>query len=101
QVPVARQTPPAATKTAAANPKSVAPLRTPWGDPDLQGIWTAEFQTPLQRPTRFAGKEFFTEDEVAELDRQRSGLLRRDYRAQRGTEADVGGAYNALYNPVK
>jgi hypothetical protein len=23
-------------------------LRTPWGEPDLQGIWTEEFDTPLQ-----------------------------------------------------
>src|SRR5580704_18720709 len=24
-------------------------LKTPWGEPDLQGIWTDEFDTPLQR----------------------------------------------------
>ena len=28
--------------------------RTPWGDPDLQGIWTNENTgTPRQRPARF------------------------------------------------
>jgi hypothetical protein len=101
QVSVAGQAPAAATKTAAAQTRDRTPLRTSWGDPDLQGIWTAEYQTPLQRPARYAGKEFFTENEIAELDRQRAALLRRDYRAERGSEADVGGAYNALYNPVK
>ena len=25
-------------------------LKTSWGEPDLQGIWTEEFDTPLQRP---------------------------------------------------
>jgi hypothetical protein len=25
-------------------------LKTPWGEPDLQGIWTDEVETPLQRP---------------------------------------------------
>ena len=28
---------------------------TPWGDPDLQGIWTAT-PTPLQRPAKYANK---------------------------------------------
>jgi hypothetical protein len=27
---------------------------TAWGEPDLQGIWTLETDTPLQRPPRFA-----------------------------------------------
>ena len=39
--------------------------RTPWGEPDLQGIWTIETVTPLERPEQFAGKEFLTEQEAA------------------------------------
>ena len=49
-------------------------LKTPWGEPDLQGIWTDEYQTPLQRPATYAGKEFFTDEERAALDAQRSGI---------------------------
>src|SRR4026209_2967284 len=60
--------------------------KTSWGDPDLQGIWTSEEQVPLQRPAKFAGREFFTDAEVADLDKQRSAILRRDYRAEKGTE---------------
>ena len=41
--------------------------RTPAGRPDLQGIWTTQTFTPLQRPDRFAGKEFLTEEEAAQL----------------------------------
>ena len=41
---------------------------TPWGDPDLQGLWTGQTFTPLQRPEYFAGREFFTEEEQAELE---------------------------------
>jgi hypothetical protein len=37
------------------------PLKTAWGEPDLQGIWTDEFETPLQRPAKYANQEFFTE----------------------------------------
>ena len=81
--------------------QSPAAPRTPWGEPDLQGIWTDETNTPFQRPARFANQEFFTEEQRAELDRQRAGLLGRDKRGERGTELDVAGAYNAEFNSVK
>ena len=42
-------------------------LKTPWGEPDLQGIWTDEFDTPLQRPAQYADQEFFTEAQREEL----------------------------------
>ena len=49
----------------AANPYD--PSRTAWGDPDLQGRWTMATFTPLERPERFAGREFLTEEEAAAL----------------------------------
>ncbi len=73
-----------------------AALRTAWGDPDLQGIWTTNYDTPLERPARYADREFFTEEERAAIDGERArllGLYRR--RSARGTEQDVGGAYDA------
>jgi hypothetical protein len=89
------------TDTTAQGQPSAAALKTPWGEPDLQGIWTDETATPLQRPARFASQEFFTEEQRAELDRQRSGMLGRDKRADRGSELDVAGAYNSEFNSVK
>src|SRR3984893_13435718 len=53
-------------------------LKTTWGEPDLQGIWTDETDTPLQRPARYATQEFFTAAQREELDREPSSLLRRD-----------------------
>ena len=44
------------------------PPRASWGDPDLQGIWDFRTLTPVSRPRELAGKEFFTEEEAAELD---------------------------------
>ena len=41
--------------------------RTPAGRPDLQGIWTTQTFTPLERPDRFTGQEFLTEEEAAQL----------------------------------
>jgi hypothetical protein len=75
--------------------------RTPWGEPDLQGIWTDETDTPLQRSPRFANQEFFTAAQREELDKERSSLLRRDRRVERGTELDVAGAYNAVFMSMK
>jgi hypothetical protein len=43
--------------------------RTPWGDPDLQGLWSNASATPLERPAGFADKPFWTEAEVAEVER--------------------------------
>ena len=48
----------------------VAPLRTPDGQPDLQGTWTNATLTPLERPGNLANKEFLTEQEAAEFARQ-------------------------------
>jgi hypothetical protein len=76
-------------------------LKTAWGEPDLQGIWTDESDTPLQRSPKFANQEYFTEAQRAELDRERSALMRRDKRVERGTELDVAGAYNAVFTSQK
>src|SRR4029450_858138 len=76
-------------------------LKTPWGEPDLQGIWTDETDTPLQRSPRFATQAVFPEAQRAELDRDRAALLRRDRRVERGTELDVAGAYNAVFTSQK
>jgi hypothetical protein len=41
--------------------------RTPWGDPDIQGIWSYASLTPLQRPQRLEDKEFYTPEEAAQI----------------------------------
>jgi hypothetical protein len=76
-------------------------LKTPWGESDLQGIWTDESDTPLQRSPKFANQEYFTEAQRTELDRERSAMMRRDKRVERGTELDVAGAYNAVFTSQK
>src|SRR5258705_11875551 len=69
---------------------SSSTLKTPWGEPDLQGIWTDEFDTPLQRSARYASQEFFTEQQRADFDRERGAILTRF-----ATEREINGAYNA------
>jgi hypothetical protein len=43
-------TPTSAQAPAASVTIPSAALKTPWGEPDLQGIWKDEFDTPPQRP---------------------------------------------------
>ena len=85
---------PKATDTAVA-------LKTPWGDPNIQGIWAYPFQTPLQRLMKYKGRERLTAAEVKEINDKRSKSIDRDFRPTPGkaTEADVAGAYNAIWGP--
>ncbi len=45
-----------------------APPRTPWGAPDLRGVWSHGTATPLERPERYGERDRLTEEEVAEVD---------------------------------
>ena len=42
--------------------------RTPWGAPDLQGVWDFRSLTPLERPVELADQAFLTEEEAASLE---------------------------------
>ena len=52
--------------------------KTPWGEPDLQGIWSRDVDIPLERPAEYANQEFFSDAERAELDRQIADIISRD-----------------------
>ena len=92
---------PALAQAPAVASAPVATFKTPWGEPDLQGIWTVESDTPLQRSPKYATQEFFTAAQREELDKERSALLGRDKRVERGTELDVAGAYNSVFMSMK
>jgi len=88
--------------------RSEVPLRTPWGHPDLQGVWNNATTTPIERPIELAGQEILTDEEVAERDTefaQARSLDRRDDEAPglgtepggRLTVADVSRAYNEFW----
>jgi hypothetical protein len=40
------------------------PPKTPWGDPDLQGLWPGSVNIPLQRPENMGNRDTLTEQEV-------------------------------------
>jgi hypothetical protein len=74
-------------------PKKYSSPRTPWGDPDLQGVWNDATSTPLQRPGTVGGKDVLTDEEAAEFQAALAHDLTRD-RRDGGPEADVNRAYN-------
>jgi hypothetical protein len=56
-----------ASKAAAPAKKFTTP-RTPWGDPDLMGVWDYKTITPLERPQTMAGRALLTDEEVTKLE---------------------------------
>ena len=90
--PLAAQPSKAAAKTAA--PRSTRVVRhTPWGDPDLQGVWNDATSTPLQRPSGVAGKDTLSDEEAAGFQEELANDLTRD-RRDGGADVDVNRAYN-------
>jgi hypothetical protein len=72
-LPLAAQTAPAAAAPkpaakAAASSKPYTPPKTPWGDPDLQGLWPGSVNIPLLRPASFGDRDKLTEKEFQERD---------------------------------
>jgi len=68
-IPLAAQAPapaPAKPKPAAAKPYT--PPKTPWGDPDLQGLWPGSINIPMQRPASFGERNVLNDKELAERD---------------------------------
>ncbi|HXP86909.1 MAG TPA: hypothetical protein VN841_19425 [Bryobacteraceae bacterium] len=88
QTPASAQTAPAANTT-----KAYTPAKTPDGHPDMQGYWTNNTITPLERPKGLGAKEFYTEAELKELmakEKNRVTLNEEDGRpTEAGTDADV------------
>ncbi|MGH9147036.1 MAG: hypothetical protein ACRD1Q_10025 [Vicinamibacterales bacterium] len=67
--------------------------RKPWGDPDLEGIWTNATLTTFQRAPELGTKEFFTADEAAAFEKQRI----QQTNADRPLRPGEVGAYNDAF----
>src|SRR5436309_994435 len=75
--------------------------RTPWGHPDLQGIWDYRTITPLERPSALSGKQFLTDEEAATFEREENRRQNRDLidPAKGGLQYPPGGVvpYNEFW----
>lgn len=75
-----------------ASSKASPPVRTPWGDPDLQGRWTGSTITPLQRPKEFADKPILTAEEATALEARA--------RSRNAAEPDASAGDPGTYNQI-
>ncbi len=82
----------AATARAAA----VAGPRTPWGAPDLGGVWDFRTLTPLERPEALADKAVLNPEEAAAF-RTTALESRNADRRDGGASRDVERAYNDFW----
>ena len=84
-----------AASTTAIAAESEMP-RTPWGHPDLQGIYTNGSQTPFERPEALGDQAFLTEEEVAGLEKARAKSVASaaDRSANRTAAGGRVGGYN-------
>ncbi len=85
---------PAAAQAPSAAAPGESPPRTPWGAPDLNGVWDFRTLTPFERPSELADQEFFTDEEAAafEADRLAEFAVRDDQEP-----ADIVGNYNQFW----
>jgi hypothetical protein len=66
---------------------------TPWGHPDLQGVWASDSATPLERLRALGNREFLTDEEVALLQQKATELFNGE------TDAAFGDSvYEAVLN---
>jgi hypothetical protein len=69
-------TAPLVSQTRPAQPASAdgagtyTPPRTPWGDPDLEGIWPGDISVPMQRPVELGERTTLTDEEFAKREAQ-------------------------------
>src|SRR6267154_1662917 len=61
-----------AVSLTAQSAKPYAPPKTPWGDPDLQGIWpsTQMVGVPFERPKQFGDRRYLTDQEFAQRQKE-------------------------------
>ena len=65
--------------------QSSEPLRTPWGDPKIGGVWDYWTFTPLERPDEFGERGTLTDEEAATFAQEANAeALARDLAAPPG-----------------
>jgi hypothetical protein len=75
---------------AAAQNKTWTPPKTPWGDPDLQGIWPGNVGVPMQRPANLGDRTTLTDAEFAQKEAQARRQAESDNQAFATSDTRVG-----------
>jgi len=79
---------PSLSRAQSAN-KAYTPPKTPWGDPDLQGLWPATemINTPLQRPETFGERSVLTDEEYRQRESRANQVAAADAEEFRAPDA--------------
>lgn len=95
---------PSETTTFTVPASNYTPPKTPWGDPDLQGVWDNHTNVPMERPANLAGRKTLTDAELAERDPSTNEPLcnQDDERCAKATVAQLDRlrAYNSFWTPL-
>lgn len=90
QLPIAGQTPPATAKAAPKAAPAYVPPKTPWGDPDLQGIWPGNMGVPMQRPENLGTRATLTDEEFVKRQEQAQRQARADQQEFATSDTRIG-----------
>ena len=64
--------------------------KTPWGDPDLQGIWPGNMGVPMQRPVALGDRGTLTDEEFAKRAAQAKQQAQADSESTAASDSRVG-----------
>ena len=67
--------------------------RTPWGDPDIQGVWSNQNPVPLERPDALKGKSTLTAAEAAEFEKTSLDRLLKNFES----DVPISGELNGIW----
>jgi len=70
--------------------KSYTPPKTPWGDPDLQGVWPGNMGVPMQRNAALGERTALTDDEFAKKQEQAKKQAQADSESTAASDTKVG-----------
>ena len=86
--------PPLVAQRDPAPSEAWSPPQTPWGHPDLQGVWDFRTLTPFERPRELEGQAVYTDEEASAFEATRlSALWERDSQEP----PDTVGNYNQFW----
>ena len=86
------QTVPLSSNAQNQNIDSYLDTATPWGDPNIQGVWDKRTITPLERPARFENRAFLSPEEIT--DYEKASAERED-----GRPLDFGRTSISVHDP--
>jgi len=70
--------------------KEYTPPKTPWGDPDLEGVWPGNMGVPMQRNAKLGDRATLTDEEFAAKEEQAKKQAQADSESVVASDSKVG-----------